>query len=94
MRATRAALRECSSSDVPRFPGGFNEQALSNLVCAFDDTMGLDDELMSSVFFISAQRIRASGNVPAFKPKVRAGQHSCRRHGWHDGAGLNMHHLR
>ena len=48
----------------------FNEQALSNLVAAFEGTLGLDAELMRPVFVVAARRVERSSTNASFKPKV------------------------
>ena len=71
LRATATAL-QLRQGWVLRLPGGFNEQALSNIVYAFDRAQLLDRELLQSVFAVAAMRL--DGNVtgqqrPAFKPQ-------------------------
>lgn len=55
-----------------RLQGGFNEQALSNIVYAFDRAQLLDRDLLQSVFTVAGMRLDSTltgQRNPAFKPQ-------------------------
>eukprot|EP00955_Chlamydomonas_euryale_P028807 303980-Chlamydomonas_euryale.AAC.16 len=54
---------------ILRLPGGFNEQALSNIVYAFDKAQLLDGGLLQSVYTVAALRLQRSVGRPTFKPQ-------------------------
>jgi hypothetical protein len=69
LRATTTAL-QLKQAWALRAQGGFNEQALSNIVYAFDRATLLDHELLQAVYAVAAMRLEAStqaGLRPAFK---------------------------
>lgn len=71
LRATASAL-QLRQGWVLRLPGGFNEQALSNIVYAFDRAQALDRELLQAVFAVAAMRLDCNvtgQHRPAFKPQ-------------------------
>jgi hypothetical protein len=86
LRCTALALS--SGQSLPYIGGGFNEQALSNAVYAFDKSGLLSSELLSAVFEVSALRLQRGGashhhDLATFKPqelctllKVRQ-EHGC-----------------
>eukprot|EP00798_Chlamydomonas_sp_ICE-L_P031622 gene31622-6816_t len=64
LRATSNAL-DLQLPWVHKLQGGFNEQALSNTVYAYDKAKLLDDELLQWVFYMAALRLESG--FPAFK---------------------------
>lgn len=52
-------------------PGGFNEQALSNIVYAYDKAGLLDRDLLAWVLNVAALRLDRKDAPPSFKPQVR-----------------------
>lgn len=73
LRCTALALS--SGQSLPYIGGGgFNEQALSNAVYAFDKSGLLSSELLSAVFEVSALRLQRGGashhhDLATFKPQ-------------------------
>lgn len=49
--------------------GGFNEQALSNVVYAFEKAGVLDRELLPWIFNVAALRLKSNNLMPSFKPQ-------------------------
>ena len=71
LRATSSAL-QLKQAWVLRLQGGFNEQALSNIVYAFDRAQLLDRDLLQSVFTVAGMRLDSAltgQRNPAFKPQ-------------------------
>lgn len=68
LRATAAVLQQ-GESWIYRIPGGFNEQALSNIVYAFEKAQVLDRELLRWVFSVAALRLDRKDAPPTFKPQ-------------------------
>lgn len=68
LRATAAVLQQ-GESWIYRIPGGFNEQALSNIVYAFEKAQVLDRELLRWVFSVAALRLDRKDAPPSFKPQ-------------------------
>jgi hypothetical protein len=58
---------------VYHVPGGFNEQALSNVVYAYEKAGMLDRELLQWVFSVAALRLDRRDAPPSFKPQVGLG---------------------
>lgn len=54
-------------------PGGFNEQALSNVVYAYEKAGMLDRELLQWVFSVASLRLDRRDAPPSFKPQASAG---------------------
>lgn len=73
LHATSSGL-QLNQPWIHRLHGGFNEQALSNIVYAYDKTQLLDKELLQWVFNIAALRLdRMDAKEPSFKPQVGFG---------------------
>ncbi|EFJ43826.1 hypothetical protein VOLCADRAFT_118954 [Volvox carteri f. nagariensis] len=68
LRATYAAL-QTQQSWVYHLPGGFNEQALSNVVYAYEKAGMLDRELLQWVFSVATLRLDRRDGPPSFKPQ-------------------------
>eukprot|EP00198_Chlamydomonas_reinhardtii_P013529 XP_001702866.1 predicted protein [Chlamydomonas reinhardtii] len=68
LRATYAAL-QTQQSWVYHLPGGFNEQALSNVVYAYEKAGLLDRELLQWVFSVATLRLDRRDAPPSFKPQ-------------------------
>ncbi|GFR47217.1 hypothetical protein Agub_g8900 [Astrephomene gubernaculifera] len=68
LRATYAAL-QTQQSWVYHLPGGFNEQALSNVVYAYEKAGLLDRELLQWVFSVATLRLDRRDGPPSFKPQ-------------------------
>ncbi|KXZ56119.1 hypothetical protein GPECTOR_1g10 [Gonium pectorale] len=68
LRATFAAL-QTQQAWVYHMPGGFNEQALSNVVYAYEKAGLLDRELLHWVFSVAALRLDRRDGPPSFKPQ-------------------------
>lgn len=68
LRATYAAL-QAQQSWVYHMPGGFNEQALSNVVYAYEKAGMLDRELLQWVFSVASLRLDRRDAPPSFKPQ-------------------------
>lgn len=70
LRATFSALQS-QQAWVWNLQGGFNEQALSNIVYAYEKAAMLDRELLHWVFSVAALRLDRRDAPPSFKPQVR-----------------------
>ena len=71
LRATASAM-QLRQAWILRLPGGFNEQALSNIVYAFDRAQLLDQDLLQAAFTVAAMRLDSSFTGlqrPTFKPQ-------------------------
>ncbi len=79
LRATYAAL-QAQQSWVYHMPGGFNEQALSNVVYAYEKAGMLDRELLQWVFSVASLRLDRRDAPPSFKPQASAAARVRRGH--------------
>lgn len=68
LQATASAL-QLNQAWVLRLTGGFNEQALSNIVYAFDKTQLLDADLLQAVYTVASLRLDHCHGRPSFKPQ-------------------------
>ncbi|KAG1674473.1 hypothetical protein FOA52_003078 [Chlamydomonas sp. UWO 241] len=80
LAATASAL-QLNQGWAPRLLDGFNEQAFSNIVYAYDKAQLLDADLLQSIFTVAALRLERCGGRPSFKPQelctlLRAAQSS------------------
>eukprot|EP00983_Pelagomonas_calceolata_P081865 1155728-Pelagomonas_calceolata.AAC.12 len=73
LHATSSALQQ-KQPWAYRIPGGLNEQALANMVYAFEIAELLDRELLQWIFNVAAFRMEQGGQINSshfgFKPKV------------------------
>eukprot|EP00195_Chlamydomonas_chlamydogama_P011872 CAMPEP_0202890262 /NCGR_PEP_ID=MMETSP1392-20130828/735_1 /ASSEMBLY_ACC=CAM_ASM_000868 /TAXON_ID=225041 /ORGANISM="Chlamydomonas chlamydogama, Strain SAG 11-48b" /LENGTH=628 /DNA_ID=CAMNT_0049573799 /DNA_START=109 /DNA_END=1995 /DNA_ORIENTATION=+ len=68
LRATATALQS-NQQWIYRLQGGFNEQALSNIVYAYDKAEMLDKDLLQWVFTVATFRLEKGNGMPTFKPQ-------------------------
>ncbi len=82
LHATGNLLRAGRPLPTHASGGGFNEQALSNVVFAFDKAGLLRKELLEHVFMVAALRLMQTDGSSqlVFKPQVRCVIWCCRGH--------------